>query len=87
MATNGSWSQYLDEHEANNLVALEDLLRIPSVSALPAHAPDINRAAEWVAARLTTIGVPEVELLPTEGAGPAVFGRWHVADDKPTALI
>ena len=56
MATNGSWSQFLDEHEAEHVAALEDLLRIPSVSALPAHAPDINRAAEWVAAKLTATG-------------------------------
>jgi acetylornithine deacetylase/succinyl-diaminopimelate desuccinylase-like protein len=27
---------------------LSDLLRIPSVSAEPAHAPDVRRAAEWV---------------------------------------
>ncbi len=87
MAASTACGQYLDEHEAEHLGALEELLRIPSVSALLAHAPDINRAAEWVAARLRGIGVPEVELLPTEGAGPAVFGRWNVADDRPTALI
>lgn len=87
MAERTAWGQYLNEHEAEHLAALQELLRIPSVSALPAHAPDINRAAEWVAARLHAIGVPEVELLPTEGAGPAVFGRWHVGDEKPTALI
>jgi acetylornithine deacetylase/succinyl-diaminopimelate desuccinylase-like protein len=88
MAKSGAgWGRYLDEHETEHMEALKELLRIPSVSALPAHAPDINRAAEWVAARLRSIGLPEVELLPTEGAGPAVFGRWHVADNRPTALI
>lgn len=87
MAEQTAWSTYLDEHDEQNLSALLDLLSIPSVSALPAHVGDINRAAEWVADRMRAIGVPEVALLPTKGAGPAIFGRWHVADDKPTALI
>ncbi|WP_137125711.1 M20/M25/M40 family metallo-hydrolase [Roseomonas sp. HF4] len=33
-----------------------ELLRIPSVSAQPQHAPDCRRAAEWVAARLREVG-------------------------------
>jgi acetylornithine deacetylase/succinyl-diaminopimelate desuccinylase-like protein len=63
-----------------------ELIRIPSVSALPEHQPDIERAAAWVADRLRAIGVPEVEILPTDGK-PLVWGRWHVSDDQPTALI
>jgi acetylornithine deacetylase/succinyl-diaminopimelate desuccinylase-like protein len=33
-----------------------ELLRIPSVSAQPPHAPDCRRAADWVAAQLRAIG-------------------------------
>ena len=33
-----------------------DLLRIPSISANPAHAGDCAHAADWVAARLRDIG-------------------------------
>ena len=39
MAASTAWGQYLDEHEAEHLAALDELLRIPSVSVLPAHAP------------------------------------------------
>ena len=80
------WDAYLAEHEAQYLGELDDLLRIPSVSALPAHAADVRAAAEWVTARLRRAGVPEVELLPT-GQHPLVLGRWHVGADRPTALI
>jgi len=33
-----------------------DLLSIPSVSAIPEHAADCRKAAEWLAAELRRIG-------------------------------
>jgi acetylornithine deacetylase/succinyl-diaminopimelate desuccinylase-like protein len=69
------------------LAELRELLRIPSVGALPAHRDDMTRAAEWVAARLRAAGVPEVAVLPTSGH-PAVWGAWPATDPHaPTALI
>lgn len=80
------WRAYFAENEAANLEELYDFLRIPSVSALTAHKADVHRAAEWVAARMKTAGIPEVEVLET-GGHPLVYGKWHVDDAKPTALI
>jgi len=42
-------------------------LRIPSVSALPEHAPDCKAAAEWLASELRRIGATRVEVRPTGG--------------------
>jgi acetylornithine deacetylase/succinyl-diaminopimelate desuccinylase-like protein len=81
-----SWSADLASREQEHLEEFFDFLRIPSVSALPEHQPDIDRAAEWTAARLRKAGVPEVEILQTDGK-PLVWGRWHVSDEQPTALI
>jgi acetylornithine deacetylase/succinyl-diaminopimelate desuccinylase-like protein len=81
-----AWEGYLVDHDEELIDGLVDFLRIPSVSALPEHEADVGRAAEWVAARLRRIGVPEVALLPTE-RNPVVYGHWHVADDQPTAVI
>jgi acetylornithine deacetylase/succinyl-diaminopimelate desuccinylase-like protein len=78
--------RYLEAHEPVHLEALFELLRIPSVSALPERQADVRRAAEWVANRLLALGVPQVELLETE-RNPVVFGRWHVDDRQPTALV
>ncbi len=77
---------YLAEHEERLVDDLCEFLRIPSISALPAHDADVARAADWVAERLRQAGVPEVTLLPT-GRNSVVYGHWHVADDQPTALI
>ena len=81
-----AWEEYLRETEQADLEALNEFLRIPSVSALPQHDADVRRAAEWLAGKLRDAGVPEVDLLPT-ARNPVVFGSWHVADDQPTAMI
>jgi len=45
---------------------LFDLLRIPSISTDPAHAPDMRRAAEWLRADLAGLGMT-AEVMPTAG--------------------
>ena len=77
---------YLETYEPAHLADLLDLLRIPSISALPEHAPDIERAAEFVAEALRQASVPEVAIVPTAG-WPAVIGRWRVSDELPTVLV
>ncbi|MSO91465.1 MAG: M20/M25/M40 family metallo-hydrolase [Acetobacteraceae bacterium] len=52
---------------------LFDLLRIPSISAQPAHAGDCQRAAGWVRDQLAAIGFA-TEIHPTKGQ-PVVLGR------------
>jgi len=81
-----TWESLLAASEDTALEEFFELLRIPSVSTDPAHRDDVRRTADWVAARLTRAGVPEVETL--DGGGhPAVIGRWHVAPNLPTVLI
>ncbi len=80
------WRAWFRAHEQEHLDELYEFLRIPSVSALPEHAGDVRRAAEWVAARMKKSGIPEVEILET-GGHPLVYGKWQVDDSKPTALL
>lgn len=81
-----TWQAYLEANQDRFLSELLDFLRIPSISALPAHAPDVARAAEWVAARLGTAGAEHVQVLPT-GGHPVVYGDWLHVPGKPTVLI
>jgi acetylornithine deacetylase/succinyl-diaminopimelate desuccinylase-like protein len=74
----GNLSRYLDE--------LAEFLRIPSISSLPEHAPDVKRAADWVAGRLESAGIEGIQILPTEGH-PVVYGQWLHAPGKPTIMI
>src|SRR5271165_7522323 len=64
---------------------LKDLLRIPSVSTLDEHKPDVQKAAEFVANELRRIGMENVEVIPTKGH-PLIYADWLHASGKPTAL-
>jgi len=82
--------QALDYAQQNRERFLDDLVKIvaiPSVSMQEEHKDDLVRAAEWLAAHLTKIGMDNVQLLPT-GKHPVVFGEWMKAGDgAPTVLI
>ncbi len=82
-----TWNDYLAENHDRFLEELLDFIRIPSVSALPEYAADVQRAAQWVAARLTAAGAENVAVMPT-GGHPVVYGDWlHAGNDKPTILL
>src|SRR5690348_12713777 len=66
---------------------LEDLVRIPSVSADPAASGSLRRSAEAVSALLSAAGLPDVELLQVEGGQPAVHGHRPGPAGAPTVLL
>lgn len=80
------WESYLEKNQAGYIDQLKEFCSIPSVSSLSEHIPDVIRAAEWVAARLTQAGIENVQVLPT-GGHPVVYGEWLHAGDKPTVLV
>ena len=65
---------------------LKQYLGIPSISALPQHANDVRRAAEWTAEELRRVGLQNVRLIETPG-NPVVYGDWLGAPDAPTILF
>ncbi len=77
---------YLSAHHERILAELIEFARIPSVSADPAYAADMQRAAEWVADRLRQAGPLDVRLIETE-RNPVVFAEWLAAPNAPTLLI
>ena len=65
---------------------LKQYLAIPSVSALPQHAGDVRRCAEWTAEQMRQIGLQHVRLIDTPGH-PVVYGDWLGASGAPTVLF
>ena len=75
---NISRDRYLEE--------LKQYLAIPSVSALPEHAGDMRRCAEWTAEQMKTVGLQNVRVIDTAGH-PVVYGDWLNAPGAPTVLF
>jgi acetylornithine deacetylase/succinyl-diaminopimelate desuccinylase-like protein len=78
---------FVQAHTEELLADLDAFLRIPGISAQPAHAEDVRFSAEWLAAAARRTGFPTVEIWQTAGQ-PAVFAEWPSdAPDAPTVLV
>lgn len=77
---------YLASMRDTHLEELKEFLRIPSVSAKSEHKPDIEAAARWVAEKLKSAGLKNVEIVPTK-MHPVVYGESLGAPGKPTILF
>lgn len=77
---------FIAENEGRFLEELKQYLRIPSIGALPEHADDMVRCAEFAADHLRSLGMARAEAMPTGGA-PVVYAEWLEAPGQPTVLV
>ena len=77
---------YYRQHQSDFLEGLKTFLRIPSISTLSEHKPDIRRAAEFALNELRAAGMTTAELIEGEG-NPLVYAEWLGAPGKPTILF
>jgi len=76
---------FIQTHRDRYVDELKTWLAIPSISALPEHAGDVRRAAEWAADEMRRVGLQNVRLIDTPG-NPVVYGDWLGAPGAPTIL-
>src|SRR5688500_11794640 len=77
---------FINTHRDQYGDELKTYLAIPSISALPEHAADVRRCAEWTADELRRIGMQNVRVIETPGH-PIVYGDWLGAQGAPTILF
>ncbi len=77
--------QTIESRKHQSVTALKEWLAIPSVSTKPEHAPDMLRAATWVADQLKFGGL-DVSVMSTGGA-PAVVAKNKHEKGRPTILL
>lgn len=78
--------QYIQANEPRFLDELFSLIRIPSISALPAHKEDMLACAERWRQLLLEAGADEAMVMPSEGH-PLVYAEKRVNPDAPTVLV
>src|ERR1700722_16989708 len=76
---------FVQQNRDRLLDELKDFLRIPSISTLPEHRTDIDRAAAFVADSLRQVGMENVEVIPT-AKHPLIYADSMQAPGKPTVL-
>jgi acetylornithine deacetylase/succinyl-diaminopimelate desuccinylase-like protein len=86
ITVDASLDAYFEAHHDERLESYLELLRIPSISALSEHAPDMVRAARWIVDELTRIGLEHAEVSETAGH-PVVYADWLHAEGAPTILV
>jgi acetylornithine deacetylase/succinyl-diaminopimelate desuccinylase-like protein len=79
-------TSFVAREQTRMLGELSGFLSIPSVSALPAHAADCRRAAEWLREELVSLGCPTVDILEGQGH-PVVWAESPHVPGRPTLLI
>ena len=81
-----SYEKYIDDNNDAHLKEFVELVSIPSISSIPSHKTDVDKAAVWIVNKLRTIGMTTTQTMQTEGT-PIVYGSWDKAPGKPTVLI
>jgi acetylornithine deacetylase/succinyl-diaminopimelate desuccinylase-like protein len=81
----GAVHAYIDAGMDRFRRELYDFLRIPSVSADPAHARDVRRAAEWCRDHVRALGM-DARLEETDGH-PLVIAEWRGAGAAAATVV
>ena len=77
--------EYLDRNDQRHIDQLCDFLRIPSISSISEHDPDVLRAAEFLVDEMKRLGL-DVELIETAGH-PLIFAQTEQRPDRRTLLF
>ena len=81
-----SIKNYIEANKERFLNELFSLIRIPSISAMQEHKPDMERCARRWPELLLSSGVDRAEVIPTEG-NPVVYAEKILDGSYPTVLV
>ena len=79
--------EYAHQNRERFLSELIEILKIPSISTDAEYNNEVLRAAEWMANHLRGLGIENVEVMPTDGGHPVVYGDTIKKSGAPTVLV
>jgi acetylornithine deacetylase/succinyl-diaminopimelate desuccinylase-like protein len=77
---------YIQENQERFLNELFELIRIPSISSIEAHKPDMLRCAEYWKKLILEAGADKCEIMPTKG-NPVVYAEKIIDPKLKTVMI
>ncbi|MFA8300144.1 MAG: dipeptidase [Hyphomicrobiales bacterium] len=78
--------EYIEENKDRFLEELFELIRIPSISSISDHKPDMYKCAEQWKKSILDAGADKAEVMETEGH-PVVYGEKIIDPKLPTVLV
>jgi len=78
--------QYIEANKDRFLEELFELIRIPSISSIQDHKPDMVKTAEALRTALLKAGCDKAQVMPSDG-NPVVYAEKIIDPSKPTVLI
>src|SRR5215211_4144717 len=78
---------YASQNHEQFLNELIEVLKIPSISTDAEFKDEVLRAAEWMADHLRRLGMENVEVMPTDGGHPVVYGDYIKKPGAQTVLV
>jgi acetylornithine deacetylase/succinyl-diaminopimelate desuccinylase-like protein len=78
--------EYINENKQRFLDELFEVIRIPSISSIDEHKPDMIRTAEALKEKLIAAGVDKAEVIPSDG-NPVVYAEKIIDPNAPTVLV
>lgn len=79
-------NNYIEANKSRFLEELFGLMRIPSISSIKEHHPDMLRCAEYLKQSLIAAGVDKAEIMETVG-NPVVYAEKIIDKHLPTVLV
>lgn len=78
---------YAHQNRDRFIDELMEVLKIPSISTDDEYKHEVLRAAEWMANHLRRLGIENVEVMPTDGGHPVVYGDYIKKPGAKTVLV
>lgn len=79
-------NKYVEENKNRFLEELFGLIRIPSISSIASHKPDMYKAAEYWKKILLEAGADKADVFETDG-NPVTYGEKIIDPALPTVLV
>jgi acetylornithine deacetylase/succinyl-diaminopimelate desuccinylase-like protein len=86
MTDAGKAIEYAHKNHERFIKELTEFIRIESISTDDTYKEQVLQGAEWLAARMRSLGIENIKLMPT-GGHPVVYGEWLKKPGAPTVLI
>ena len=78
--------QYIEANKDRFLDELFELIRIPSISSIKDHKPDMVKTAEHIKNAILAAGADKAQVMPTDG-NPVVYAEKIIDPAKLTVLV